>query len=212
MGNRVMVACICGPCHWSGRDFRNTGDSGSMNMRVISGTAAGRKLRAPKSAQVRPTLDKVKHAIFNSLGEDGGRGRVLELFAGTGALGIEALSRGAAWCDLVDALPASCRSVRENLRTAGLRDRARVMRARVPSVLARLNDPYDLVLADPPYHTVAHEDWLPALCESQALKAGTLVVVGHWKKKPPADLWSRLRLLRLRQHGDSMFIIYVAED
>ena len=77
-----------------------------MSMRIISGTAAGRRLRAPKSQLVRPTLDKVKHAIFNSLGESGGRGRVLELFAGTGALGIEALSRGAEWCDFVDVLPA----------------------------------------------------------------------------------------------------------
>ncbi len=183
-----------------------------MNMRVINGTAAGRKLRAPKSAKVRPTLDKVKHAIFNSLGEDGGRGRVLELFAGTGALGIEALSRGAAWCDFVDALPASCRAARENLRTAGLYDRARVRQARVPGVLARLKEPYDLVLADPPYHTVEHEDWLPALSESQAVTTGTLVVVGHWKKKLPAAAWGRLRLLRRRKHGDSMFSIYVAED
>ena len=92
-----------------------------MNMRIISGTAAGRRLRVPKTAQVRPTLDKVKHAIFNSLGERGEDGRVLELFAGTGALGLEALSRGAEWCDFVDALPASCRAIRENLRTAALR-------------------------------------------------------------------------------------------
>lgn len=181
-------------------------------MRIISGTAAGRRLRAPKSALVRPTLDKVKHAIFNSLGESGGRGRVLELFAGTGALGIEALSRGAEWCDFVDVLPASCRSIRENLGEAALKDRARVIQARVPGVFGRLRDPYDLVLADPPYHTVNHEDWLPALAQSDALQASSLVVVGHWKKKLPDEEWGMLRLLRRRQHGDSMFSIYAVDD
>ncbi len=179
-----------------------------MSMRIISGTAAGRRLRAPKSALVRPTLDKVKHAIFNSLGENGGRGRVLELFAGTGALGIEALSRGAEWCDFVDVLPASCRAIRENLREAALNDRARVMQARVPGVFGRLRESYDLVLADPPYHTVDHEDWLPALAQSHALHENSLVVVGHWKKKLPDEEWGRLRLLRRRQHGDSMFSVY----
>ena len=183
-----------------------------MSMRIISGSAAGRRLRAPKSQLVRPTLDKVKHAIFNSLGERGERGRVLELFAGTGALGIEALSRGAAWCDFVDVLPASCGAIRENLRTAALRDRARVIQARVPGVFGRLRDPYDLVLGDPPYHTVDHEDWLPALVQSQALQERTIVVVGHWKKKLPDEQWGRLRLLRRRQHGDSMFSIYAVED
>ena len=183
-----------------------------MNMRIISGSAAGRKLRVPKSAKVRPTLDKVKHAIFNSLGEKGGQGRVLELFAGTGALGLEALSRGAEWCDFVDALPASCRAIRENLRTAALRDRAHVIQARVPGVLNRLKEPYDLVLADPPYHTVDHEDWLPALAESCAIQSRTIVVVGHWKKKLPEERLGRLHLLRRRQHGDSMFSVYAVDD
>ncbi|MYB77264.1 MAG: 16S rRNA (guanine(966)-N(2))-methyltransferase RsmD [Chloroflexi bacterium] len=183
-----------------------------MSMRIISGTAAGRRLRAPKSQLVRPTLDKVKHAIFNSLGENGGRGRVLELFAGTGALGIEALSRGAEWCDFVDVLPASCRAIRENLRTAALKDRARVIQGRVPGALARLREPYDLILADPPYHTVAHEDWLPLLVASGAIKDETVLVVGHWKKNLPAERWGRLRLLRRRQHGDSMFSVYAVED
>ena len=183
-----------------------------MNMRIIRGTAAGRRLRAPKSKQVRPTLDKVKHAIFNSLGESGECGRVLELYAGTGALGIEALSRGADWCDFVDVLPASCRAIRENLRMASLRERARVIQARVPGVLNRLKEPYDLILADPPYHTVDHEDWLPALAESPAIEEQTVIVVGHWKKKLPDEQWGRLRLLRRRQHGDSMFSIYAVGD
>ncbi len=181
-------------------------------MRIIGGTAAGRRLRAPKTDLVRPTLDKVKHAIFNSLGESGGNGRVLELFAGTGALGIEALSRGAERCDFVDVLPASCRAIRENLRTAALRERARVIQARVPGVFNRLQDSYDLILADPPYHTVDHEDWLPALADSCAIDAETIVVVGHWKKKLPDERWGNLYLLRRRQHGDSMFSIYAVDS
>ena len=181
-------------------------------MRIISGTAAGRRLRAPKTAQVRPTLDKVKQAIFNSLGERGESGRVLELFAGTGALGIEALSRGAEWCDFVDALPAACRAIRENLRAASLHQRARVIQGRVPGALTRLREPYDLILADPPYHTVEHEDWLPSLAAANVTHEHTLVVVGHWKKNLPAEQWGRLRLLRRRQHGDSMFSIYAANE
>ena len=181
-------------------------------MRIISGTAAGRRLRAPKTDLVRPTLDKVKQAIFNSLGERGAEGRVLELFAGTGALGIESLSRGADRCDFVDALPAACRVIRENLRAASLHGRARVIQARVPGVFARLREPYDLILADPPYHTVEHEDWLPALADSRAVQEETIVVVGHWKKNLPAEQWGGLRLLRRRQHGDSMFSIYAVSE
>lgn len=181
-----------------------------MSMRIISGTAAGKRLRAPNSPLVRPTLDKVKHAIFNSLGARGECGRVLELFAGTGALGIEALSRGAEQCDFVDALPASCRAIRENLRATALQARARVLQARVPGVFSRLHEPYDLILADPPYHTVDHEDWLPELAAASAVTERTIVVVGHWKKKLPAEQWGRLQLLRRRQHGDSMFSIYAA--
>ena len=87
-----------------------------------------------------------------------------------------------------------------------------MIQARVPGVLNRLKEPYDLILADPPYHTVDHEDWLPVLAESCAIQSRTIVVVGHWKKKLPEERLGRLHLLRRRQHGDSMFSVYAVDD
>src|SRR3990170_2227754 len=112
-------------------------------MRVIGGSAKGRRLRGPRGRSTRPTSDLVRGAMFDiltSLGAD--LSRVLDLYAGTGALGIEALSRGSEWCDFVE---------RDNLAPPGLVERARGTRGPVEKAEARLSGPYSLLLADPPY-------------------------------------------------------------
>jgi 16S rRNA (guanine966-N2)-methyltransferase len=133
-------------------------------MRVISGTARGRKLVAPEGSTTRPTPDRVREATFNALGSlhAVAGARVLDLFAGSGALGIEALSRGAAHVTFVDRDRAAIRAVNANLATCGLGDAATVVTAEAVRYLAGTSERWDLALLDPPY---AHDRdaWLDLL-------------------------------------------------
>jgi 16S rRNA (guanine(966)-N(2))-methyltransferase RsmD len=126
-------------------------------MRIISGEARGRRLRAPRGAATRPTADRVREALFNILGSAAGL-CVLDLFAGTGALALEALSRGAAHAVLVDYAEAAARVIQANLAPLGYQDRARVLRldvARALRLLERQGARFDLVFVDPPYRDSA---------------------------------------------------------
>ncbi len=120
-------------------------------MRVIAGTAGGRRLVAPRGDRTRPTPDRVREALFSSLQPRLAEARVLDLFAGSGALAIEALSRGAAEATLVERARPALDAIRTNLDTAGVADRATVVAAELPGALARVDGPFDLVLLDPPY-------------------------------------------------------------
>ncbi len=132
-------------------------------MRVVAGTARGRRLIAPSGNDVRPTLDRVREALFNSLGSMGAvhDANVVDLFAGSGALGIEALSRGAAHVTFVDTSRASTDAIDANLGVVGRADSATVLRRDAFAALAAgavgLGGPVDLVLADPPY---AFDRWI----------------------------------------------------
>ena len=134
-------------------------------MRVIAGTARGRKLVAPHGNTVRPTADRVRQATFNALESRGAitDARVLDLFAGSGALGIEALSRGAAHCTFVEKDRSAVEAVNRNLETLGFTARATVVPAEVSRFLRTPVRNVDLVLADPPYTFVGWDDILPAL-------------------------------------------------
>ena len=121
-------------------------------MRVITGTARGRKLKALPGLDTRPTADQVKESLFNIIQFDIEGRRALDLFAGTGQLGIEALSRGAAFCDFVDVNPAAVKVVRENLQATGLSGRASVTQRDFRAFLqGARGKKYDLVFLDPPY-------------------------------------------------------------
>lgn len=129
-----------------------------MSMRVVAGTARGLRLTAPEGRGTRPTTDRVREATFNALGSLGAveGARVLDAFAGSGALGIEALSRGAARCTFVDLDRTACAVVEANLAATRLDDRARVVVGDAATHLARAEDQWDLVLLDPPH---AGTDW-----------------------------------------------------
>jgi 16S rRNA (guanine966-N2)-methyltransferase len=131
-------------------------------MRVVAGTARGRRLVAPDGADTRPTADRVREAVFNTLYSLGGieDARVLDLFAGTGAMGIEALSRGAAHVVFVERSRPAVDALRENLRTADVEDRAEVVVSDVGRFLAFSSDSFDLVIIDPPYEFA---DWSDVL-------------------------------------------------
>ena len=135
-------------------------------MRVVGGTARGRRLEAPPGDATRPTSDRVREAVFNALGSrDLVRdARVLDLFAGSGALGVEALSRGAAHATFVDDDPRARRAVARNLDATGLADRADIVADRAERFLARhAGPPFDLAFCDPPYAFAGWDGLLAAL-------------------------------------------------
>lgn len=150
-------------------------------MRVITGTAKGRRLQEPKDASVRPTTDMVKEAIFSIIQFDVPGRRVLDLFAGTGQLGIEALSRGARECVFVDNSPASLALVRKNLETC--RMQAQVVRSDALAYLSRCGK-FDLVLIDPPYGAGLYNDALNSLFVFDILNDGGIILVESPRNEP----------------------------
>lgn len=120
-------------------------------MRVITGTARGRKLKEPLGMETRPTTDRVKEGIFSSIQFEIEGRRVLDLFGGTGQMGIEALSRGAAHCTFVDLRREAANMIRENLEITGLSDRASVVQGDYLAFLTRCRETFDLIFLDPPY-------------------------------------------------------------
>ena len=144
-------------------------------MRVISGTAKGRRLKEPEGYAIRPTTDKVKESVFNIIQFDIEGRRVLDLFAGTGQLGIEALSRGAAYAVFVDESNNAIRIVRENIRHSGFEDRAAVMKGDAVSFLKR-GDKFDVIFVDPPYDTRLMEKSLDSIFAFDMLKDNGIII------------------------------------
>jgi pantetheine-phosphate adenylyltransferase len=178
-------------------------------MRVTGGRLAGRLLRVPRGG-VRPTADRVREALFARLEPLEGL-RVLDLYAGSGALGIEALSRGASRAVFVDRSGASLATLRRNLRELGLEGRARVVRGDAGAALARLAERFDLVLLDPPYATRQTPRVLCALVRSGVLAAGaTLVVESSWRAAPAET--AGLVVVDRRRYGDTMLTRLVQPD
>jgi 16S rRNA (guanine(966)-N(2))-methyltransferase RsmD len=176
-------------------------------MRVIAGEAGGIVLRAPRGTATRPTTDKVKGAIFGMLGEAGGAGRVLDLFAGSGGLGIEALSRGADSCDFVDRGPDAVAAIVANLGKSRLGESARVIRGDVHRFLDAVRQPYDLILCDPPYGWAAIDDLLEQLARPEVTSDGAVVVVETGRHDAPVVAPGRLTVERVRRHGDTVVTI-----
>jgi 16S rRNA (guanine(966)-N(2))-methyltransferase RsmD len=180
---------------------------------VTGGTLAGRRLRAPRGAAVRPTSDRVRESVFGRLADLEGA-RVLDLFAGTGALGIEALSRGAASAAFVERARPALACLEENLAGLGLGERARVVRGDVLPALARLareGARFDLVLMDPPYGAPDAAPALHALARTELLApAGTLVL--ETSRRHPPDRVPGLALADERLYGDTLVARYVRSD
>lgn len=182
-------------------------------MRITAGTARGRRLAAPRGRDVRPTSDKVREAIFDRLGPDGPRGTILDLFAGTGALGLEALSRGAARVVLVDRDPRAVAACRAN---AALFGPAAPVDVRCAEAFAFLRGPgrglrADLVLLDPPYAFDRWTELLAALRSCQAVRSGCIVVVERSARTPPVAA-SGYQALRSSRYGDTAVDLLVAAD
>jgi len=176
-------------------------------MRVIAGEAKGRRLTGLRSARVRPTTDRVREALFSALGAGVAGARVLDLYAGSGALGIEALSRGAARAVFVDSDPEAVDAIRANLALTGLADRATVVRRPAERFVATApGEPFDLVVMDPPYAEGLPTVVLGALASGGFLGPQARVVLEtRGSLETPAELGG-LQVVSQRRYGDSALV------
>jgi len=184
-------------------------------MRVIAGKAKGHRIKVPKGTPTRPATDLVRGAIFDMLATaapEANWERVLDLYSGSGALGIEALSRGAAAVDFVDRESKCCAIIRENLAHTGLEQQARVHCTEVNRALRQMDTDYDLVLIDPPYADKSIGRVLTGLAGSPAVSERTTVVVTHSARFDLAPDYAALKMYRERRHGDSVISFYRKEN
>jgi 16S rRNA (guanine966-N2)-methyltransferase len=172
-------------------------------VRIVGGSLGGRVLRAPKGAATRPTSEKVREAMFAIIGPVAG-GRVLDLFAGSGALGIEALSRGAAHATFVETARPALAAIRDNLRALGIEDRATVTAGDAVAAAARRPEaPWRLVIVDPPYRSdLATRAVLALPCEH--LAADAVVVIEHDRHNAPPETLGSLLRTDQRRYGDTL--------
>ena len=181
-------------------------------MRVIAGTAKGHHIKVPQGTGTRPATDLVRGAIFSMLETaDADWSRVLDLFSGSGALGIEALSRGAGWVDFVDQESKCCRIIGENLAKTRFADRAHVYCRRVGKALSFLEGEYSIILIDPPYTNTSIGKLVQQLASSKLVGPETIMVVTHSSRFPLEKSYPPLRAIKERRHGDSCITVYRKE-
>jgi 16S rRNA (guanine966-N2)-methyltransferase len=182
-------------------------------MRIVSGSAGGLHLQVPKGHKLRPTADQVREAIFNILTSrfpltDG---NILDLFAGTGALGIEALSRGARSAVFIDASPEAQRVIRANLEATGLRRQGRIIRAYAAKGIKVAEEQglrFDGIFLDPPYGEGWVEKTLRQLARSSILAPTAWVVVEHHHQEEGANTYPPLALTDRRRYGTTGVSFY----
>jgi 16S rRNA (guanine966-N2)-methyltransferase len=181
-------------------------------MRITGGQAKGRILATPKGRGIRPTSDRVREAIFNIIGQDLSGACVLDLFAGTGSLALEALSRGARRALLIDSAPRAIRLIRRNLSLCGFEERGDVLmrdlRRGVPWNHPLLRETFDLVFLDPPYRGRFIAPLLEELAASGRLATASRLIAETSKAKSPPTATRGLRLCDTRTYGDTKISIY----
>jgi 16S rRNA (guanine966-N2)-methyltransferase len=181
-------------------------------VRIVGGEARGRRLRAVPGSRTRPTADRVRQSLFDALGQRMDGLAVLDLYAGTGALALEAISRGAERAVLVENNPRACGVIFHNVASLKYDARCRVLCADLPQALQQLRgERFDLVFSDPPYALRAAQPTLLALRSNDLLTPGAQVVLETDRREPSPTPAPGLRLSDERRYGDSRLLIYSAE-
>lgn len=195
---------------WPNRHDRVTFRGGSVTgvTRIVAGDLRGRRLQAPSGGRTRPTSDRVREALFNSLQSlaDLDGARFADLYAGSGTVGLEALSRGAAHVLLVESDPKAARAARDNVATLRARSRVRLVTTTVSTALAEgADEPYDVVFADPPYDTRPERVMAlqQALVEAGWLAPGAVVVIERSSRSAPLTWVGSVTPVRARRYGET---------
>lgn len=181
-------------------------------MRIIGGRDRGRRLAALEGSAIRPTADKVKGAIFNLIGQDLRDLKVLDLFAGTGGLGIEALSRGARRCVFVDRSAQAIWQIRRNISLCQYESRALAVRWDLSRGWPRAaTGKFNLVFLDPPYGKGLVENLLEEIDRQKTLEAGALLAAESSKRDLLAEQFGSIRMLKQKTYGDTKITIFQQE-
>ena len=181
-------------------------------MRIIGGTSRGRRLSGPRGAAIRPTADQVKGALFNILADRIVGARFLDLFAGTGNIGLEALSRGATQATFVESNQTACRLLEANVRRCGFERASEVRPVPVSRFLKHTRGPaYDIVFLDPPYQTQDAQRVLPSVGADVIIQPHGVVVVEHFHKTHLDDRIGHLALVKTYRYGDTCLSLYQRE-
>ena len=180
-------------------------------MRVISGSAKGRRLDAPKGMITRPTGDRVKEGLFSAIQFEISGRRVLDLFGGSGQLAIEALSRGAKDAVIVDLDGEALRVIRENLKKTGFSERAEVVREDYLQYLRRTSRTFDVIFLDPPYAETFLENALICISEIDILRENGIIICETSTERSFPESFSRLKLDRTYRYGKTAILLYRKE-
>ncbi|MFY9611241.1 MAG: 16S rRNA (guanine(966)-N(2))-methyltransferase RsmD [Blastocatellia bacterium] len=184
-------------------------------MRVIAGTYRGRSLRTVAGAQIRPTSDRLRETLFNILAPRIQGSLFLDVCAGSGAIGIEALSRGASEVTFIEGARRASLAIEANLRTLGIADGARLISRDASTALKQLaeaSERFDIVFFDPPYASEMYYDFMSRLAASSLISPDSIVIVEHRAKHLLAPAYSTLRLARQVRQGESALSFYELED
>lgn len=186
-----------------------------LSLRVISGKVRGLKLNTPKNDDVRPTTDRVKESVFNIINGYVMDSNVLDLFAGTGSLGIECLSRGANKCVFVDASKTSIEIVKSNIKKARVEADSEVMNVDCKSAIDKLktrSESFDLIFMDPPYYENLFVSTLEKISDTKLLNEDGIIVVEHDTTEKLPDNVGDLVKQKSRKYGNTTVTFYVVED
>jgi 16S rRNA (guanine966-N2)-methyltransferase len=183
-----------------------------MEMKVTGGNVKGIHLKTLPGRSIRPTTSVVRQAVFSILDNSAVNWRrVLDLYAGSGALGIEALSRGAEWVDFVDYRKSCCDIIRTNLKKIGGLQRAHIYCCSVDRALSFLDSAYDIIFIDPPYSDPSANDLLTNLAKSKLSEEGSTIVLCHANRFPLHSDYDGIHLVKQRNYGDTFISIYQKE-
>ena len=177
-------------------------------MRVITGTARGKKLKTPQGMKTRPTADRVKEAIFSSVQFEIQNAVFLDLFAGSGQMGIEALSRGASSAVFVDASADACKLVQENLKLTGLADKAKVIHSDYLAYLGRCREKFDMIFLDPPYAEVFLENSMKKISEIDILSDCGIMICERPAEKLLAIDIPGFSQIKEHRYGNTCVTVY----
>lgn len=178
-------------------------------MRIISGTAGGRKLETPENTDIRPTTDMVKEALFSAIQFEIEGSAVLDLFAGTGQLGIEALSRGAKRAVFVDSSENSLSIVRRNLERSGFE--AEVLKSDSIEYISNTGDKFDIAFLDPPYSVGLLQKALP-MVSKKTVRSGIIIAESPYKEEVPQKLDNGFMLKKQKKYGKLMLSFYRVKE